>query len=201
MLEIPKIKFPHIKNHHFSLHSRKMILLCLILIVFMMDLSIITSGQKLSRELAASSLTEYMKETAWVRKARAMVKGTPMEKMVPYMNDKQKDTTAYLVSVAKQESNWGKRSPHLNGKDCYNYWGYMGHTENVTPSGYTCFSSPQEAVDVVGHRFNVLINQKNLDTPQEMAVWKCGYDCSWDNPASVQNWIQNVRYYYKQFYE
>ena len=190
-----------LKPLHFSLHSKKILLLSLIAVVFVMDLSIMQSDQNFQREANSFSTVKYIPQNPWVRKARAMVKGTPMAEMVPYLNDQNKDTAAYLVSVAKKESNWGKFSPRLNGQDCYNYWGYMGHTGNETPSGYTCFESPQEAIDVVGDRFSQLINQENLTTPQEMVVWKCGFDCSWDNPVAVKKWIHDVNHYYQKFYE
>ncbi len=191
----------NLKNIRFSLHFKKMALLGLIVIVFMLDLVILQSDQNFRHEIDSSTLTKYIPQNSWVKKARAMVKGTPMADMVPYLNDQNKATAAYLVSVAKKESNWGKRSPRLAGQNCYNYWGYMGHTGKETPSGYTCFGSPEEAIDTVGSRFDKLIQEDDLRTPRQMVVWKCGYDCSWDNPASVKDWIHDVNYYYKQFYE
>ncbi len=191
----------YIKNTRFSLHSRKMFLLGLIAFVFMLDLSVMNSDMKFSKDMSHSVMVKYAPQVSWVKKARAMVKDTPMEKMVPYLSSQNEDTTAFLVSVAKKESNWGKRSPKLDGRDCYNYWGYMGHTGSETPSGFTCFDTPQEAIRIVGARFDNLINEQELDTPQKMVVWKCGFDCSWDNPVAVKKWIKDVNHYYQKFYE
>jgi len=189
------------KIHQISLHSRKLVLLGLIAIVLVMDLSIMDSNAKFSRDLSFNSMVTYASPTPWMKKARAMVKGTPMEAMLPYISDREKNTTAFLISVAKKESNWGKHSPKLAGNNCYNYWGYRGHTGNETPSGYTCFSSPEEAIDTVGDRFSNLINDGNFNTPSKMIVWKCGYDCSWDDPAATKKWVKDVNHYYQKFYE
>jgi hypothetical protein len=29
-----------------------------------------------------------------------------------------------------------------------------------------------------------------------VVVWKCGYDCSWDKPENVKNWINAVDTYF-----
>lgn len=125
-----------------------------------------------------------------------LVSGYPIEKMVPFISRRDEKTAAYLVAIAKKESNWGKYSPKKKGRECYNYWGYRGK-ENPTSSGYSCFDSPRHAVKVVGGRIREMINQ-DLDTPKKMAVWKCGYDCSWDKPQNVQKWIEDVDYYYRR---
>lgn len=122
--------------------------------------------------------------------------GYPMEEMVVEISKKDKAVGAFLVSIAKKESDWGKHSPRKNGKDCFNYWGYKG-SYNPTDSGYSCFESPEHAVAVVGGRIADLIGKK-IDTPERMVVWKCGSDCSWDNPVAVRKWISDVSaYYYK----
>jgi hypothetical protein len=46
--------------------------------------------------------------------------------MAPYISEQNQDTAAFIVGIAKKESNWGKRVPKREGKDCYNYWGYRG---------------------------------------------------------------------------
>ena len=74
-----------------------------------------------------------------------LVAGQPMAEMTPFIAEKDKAVAAYLVAIAKKESNWGKFSPQKNNKNCYNYWGYRG-TYNQTASGYSCFDSPQQAV-------------------------------------------------------
>jgi len=40
--------------------------------------------------------------------------------------------------------------------DCHNYWGYRG-PENTTASGYSCFSSPEQAIQVVGKKSRSLL--------------------------------------------
>jgi hypothetical protein len=120
-----------------------------------------------------------------------------MVKMAPYIANQDKDVAAYLVAIAKKESNWGKHSPKKEGQDCFNYWGYRGQ-ENPTDSGYSCFNTPRQAVNVVGERIGELLAQ-NIDTPREMVVWKCGSDCSVFDPESVAKWIQDVDWYYRKF--
>jgi hypothetical protein len=117
-----------------------------------------------------------------------------MQEMVTDLAKKDKKVAAFLIAIAKKESNWGKHSPKKNGKECYNYWGYRG-SYNATDSGYSCFDDPAQAISVVGGRIQDLIGQK-IDTPEKMVVWKCGRSCSWDNPAAVQKWISDVSLYY-----
>src|SRR5688572_28711622 len=74
-----------------------------------------------------------------------MTEGHPIAAMLPYIFKQDKLTAAYLVSIAKKESNWGKRSPKKDGKDCYNYWGYKGAGSRGTALGHGCFGSPEEA--------------------------------------------------------
>jgi hypothetical protein len=64
--------------------------------------------------------------------------------------------------------------------------------------GHTCFDSPQEAVTIVGARISQLVNEENIDTPEKMIVWKCGYDCDGPEAAGSQKWIKDVDYYYRQ---
>jgi len=128
-----------------------------------------------------------------------LVAGQPMAEMTPFIAEKDKAVAAYLVAIAKKESNWGKFSPQKNNKNCYNYWGYRG-TYNQTASGYSCFDSPQQAVDVVGKRIGDLV-EKNVDTPKAMVLaWKCGWDCSGHDPGSVTKWVSDVNYYYQKVY-
>lgn len=137
--------------------------------------------------------------TAMERKIGKMVAGQPIAEMTSYIAKKDKTVAAYLVAIAKKESNWGKFSPQKDDRDCHNYWGYRG-TYNQTASGYSCFDSPEQAVNVVGGRISDLVN-KNIDTPKAMALaWKCGWDCSGHDPASVTKWVSDVSYYYQKIY-
>lgn len=123
-----------------------------------------------------------------------MVAGHPIAEMVPEILLQDKKVAAFLLGIAKKESDWGKHSPQKNGRTCYNYWGYRGGY-NATDSGYSCFDSPEQAVAVVGGRISELIN-KNIDTPARMVVWKCGSSCAGHDPAGVKKWISDVKLYY-----
>lgn len=138
------------------------------------------------------------KNPALERRIKTLTHGYPIEKMSPYISNKDKRVATFLVAIGKKESNWGRISPKKNGRECYNYWGYRGK-ENTTASGYSCFRNPQQAVNIVGGRIQELVDQ-DLDTPREMAVWKCGWDCSWDNPGAVKKWVSDVDYYYQKIY-
>lgn len=127
-----------------------------------------------------------------------MVAGYPIEKMVPYIVKKDKIVAALLVAIARKESAWGKRVPVLNGQDCYNYWGYRGIRDRMGTGGHTCFDSPEDAVNTVAKRIEFLVSNEKLNTPAKMVVWKCGYDCSWDNPVAVKKWISDVDLYFKK---
>lgn len=135
-------------------------------------------------------------KTAFEKEVAKMVEGRPIEAMVPYIAKQNPETAKYLISIAKHESNWGTYSPKdVAGRTCYNYWGFRGQGGDVTPSGYSCFGSPQEAVSVVGSRLDYLVYGLSLDTPKELVVWKCGRSCSGHSPADVARWIRNVDLY------
>ena len=130
---------------------------------------------------------------------RLMVKDYPIEKMAPYIAQKDRKTAAFMIGIAKKESDWGKRVPILDGRDCYNYWGYRGQGK-LTQDGYSCFKNPRQAVNIIARRINELIKDSDLDTPEKMKVWKCGWNCENHNPDSVAKWISDVDYYFKKFY-
>lgn len=124
-----------------------------------------------------------------------MVAGYPIEKMVPYIVEKDNTVAAFLVSIAKKESAWGKRAPKYQGKDCYNYWGYRGQNR-VGSGGHSCFNNPKEAVDTVATRIEYLVQKGGLDTPEEMIVWKCGSSCQGHSALAVSKWISDVDIYF-----
>jgi Tfp pilus assembly protein PilP len=128
-------------------------------------------------------------------KIKEILAGYPMERMVEAIGKKDKETAAFLVAIAKKESDWGKHAPRKSGRDCYNYWGYKGSYNLV--QGYSCFDSPEQAVEVVGGRIDSL-TKKGLHTPERMVVWKCGSSCSWDRPEAVASWIGAVRIYWSK---
>lgn len=130
---------------------------------------------------------------------RKIVQGYPIEEMVPYIVEKDPQVAAFLVSIAKKESNWGKRVPVLNGEDCYNYWGFRAGRKRMGTGGHTCFDNPRDAVDTVAARIENLV-ESDVDTPREMIVWKCGSNCAGHEPGSVQKWISDVNLFFKKLY-
>jgi len=130
------------------------------------------------------------------RDIRRMASGYPIVKMAEFIAEYDALTAAYVVAIAKKESNWGKVSPSdADGRHCYNYWGFRLDEGDVTPSGYTCFASPEEAVDAVAGRIREMVHGEGRDDPGEMVVWKCGYDCAGHSEASVVKWARDVGYY------
>jgi len=126
-----------------------------------------------------------------------MVSDSPMAAMIPALKKIDQDVAAYLVAIAKKESDWGRHTPKKNGKECYNFWGYRGK-ENATASGYSCFDSPDHAVEVVSNRIERLVNQ-GINTPSEMVIWKCGSDCNvTGGQAAANKWIADVSSVYNK---
>ena len=141
---------------------------------------------------------DKIKTEKLAEKIQQMVAGTPMEQMVPYIAKQDKIVAAFLVGIAKKESNYGRRVPVLNGKDCYNYWGYRGIRKRMGTGGHTCFDSPEDAVKTVGGRISRLV-KSGVDTPQEMVLWKCGSDCnSTGGWPAAHKWISDVNLYYSK---
>ncbi|NTU66965.1 MAG: hypothetical protein HGB08_03515 [Candidatus Moranbacteria bacterium] len=139
-------------------------------------------------------------ETVPVSEAEAeyseLLAGYPMADMAKALSEEESETAAFLIAIAKKESDWGLHAPQKDGRDCFNYWGYRG-SYNETDSGYSCFDLPEQAVSVVGERISELIG-KDIDTPAKMIVWKCGSACKEDDPASVAKWISDVSAYYRR---
>lgn len=134
-----------------------------------------------------------------VNHMNSLVAGYPIEAMIPGIAGQSKITSAFLVSIAKKESNWGKRVPRAaDGTDCYNYWGYTGAGSRGVAQGHACFGSIEEAITVVGGRLDYLVREYNLNTPEELIVWKCGWNCDGHSAQSVRKWVKDVSYYYDQ---
>jgi len=145
------------------------------------------------------SMTETSKDKIiFQKKINELVDGYPIKKMSPYISRKNKKVASFLVAIAKKESDWGRHSPKMNGKECFNYWGYRG-PENPTKSGYSCFDSPRQAIDIVGGRIGELVADK-IDTPKEMIMWKCGATNCARSDRGAAKWIWDVGYYYKKIY-
>lgn len=128
----------------------------------------------------------------------ALVVGYPIAAMVPAIAKRDRTVAAFLVGIAKKESDWGKHVPTLGGQDCFNYWGYKGSGSRGTGMGYACFSSPEEAIAVVGDRLEHFVRATQRDTPAEMIVWKCGNSCAGHSPESVRSWIGSVDIYFRK---
>ncbi|MCX6764047.1 MAG: hypothetical protein NTZ97_04970 [Candidatus Moranbacteria bacterium] len=126
----------------------------------------------------------------------SLVSGHPIEAMMPFISQQGQEVASFLVAIAKKESDWGKHVPTKNGRDCFNYWGYKGGY-NLTRDGYSCFDSPEQAVNVVGERIANLVG-KNINTPEKMLVWKCGSSCISHNQQDVRKWVADVDLYYNK---
>jgi len=140
--------------------------------------------------------SEKMEKDEFEKELRNMVKGYPIEKMLPYIIKKDRIVAAFIISIAKKESGWGKRVPVLDGKDCYNYWGYRGIRKKMGTGGHTCFDSREDAVNTVAKRIEFLVNEKKLNTPAKMSIWKCGSEC--DKDGQVKKWISDVNTIFKK---
>lgn len=129
-------------------------------------------------------------------KVGKLVSGFPIDQMTEVISKQDKTTAAFLVGIAKKESNWGKRVPvDEEGNDCFNYWGYRGAGSRGIAMGHGCFGSPEEAVGIVGGRLDTLINEYHFKTAAELVVWKCGWSCDGHTNQSVKKWIADVGYY------
>lgn len=143
-----------------------------------------------------------LEEMRLERDVEKMVDGYPIEAMLPYIAKHDRNTAAFIVGIAKKESNWGKRIPVTpNGEDCYNYWGYRGAGSRGIEMGHGCFGSKKEAVRVISARIDTLMKEYHRDTAREMVVWKCGYSCDAHSSESVEKWIDDVGYYADQVKE
>jgi hypothetical protein len=119
-----------------------------------------------------------------------IVKGTPMAAMIDPISEKDRTVAAFIVGIAMKESKFGVYSPKLAGRDCYNYWGFKGGGK-TTSDGYSCFSSPEEAVNSVGNKIEKMI-AKGVRTPAQAISWKCGSSCAGHGAENVRKWIADV---------
>lgn len=126
-----------------------------------------------------------------------ILQDTPMEQMIDPLLEQDKTVAALLVGIAFKESKFGEFSPKKNGRECFNYWGFKGKT-NPTNSGYSCFSDPKEAIEVVGKRLKELSVDAGRTKPAQLTVWKCGSSCAAHAPGSVQKWIADVSIFYNK---
>ncbi len=151
-----------------------------------------TDGKKIN------NLQKNNNDTEFEKKVKKMVKGYPIEKMLPYIFEQDKTTASFLIAIAKKESNWGKRVPVLNGQDCYNYWGYRQKRKRMGSGGHTCFDNRKDAIGTVGKRMHKLIFDYGKNTPNKMVIWKCGNSCATHSQKGVKKWISDVDLYLKK---
>ncbi len=137
------------------------------------------------------------KEQIFAQNLREYVAGHPIEQMTEALAKEDPVVVAYMIAMAKQESNWGKRVPVFNGQDCYNYWGFRAKRARMGTGGHTCFDSPEDAVETVARRVHDLVYKYNRTTPRQMLVWKCGRSCATHDPAGVERWVTVVGKYYR----
>jgi hypothetical protein len=133
---------------------------------------------------------ENSKESELKKDVARIVKGTPMSAMVDAISGKSKPVAAFIVGIAMKESKFGVYSPKLAGRDCYNYWGFKGGGTTVA-GGYSCFSSPEQAVEAIGGKIERMV-AKGVRTPAQAISWKCGSSCAGHGAANVQKWISDV---------
>jgi hypothetical protein len=170
-------------------------------VVVSQEQSVPQEGQAISYDPDQDIFFEYFGQVTkekYEESVRDMVKGYPVEAMLPYIFEQDRLTAAFLIGIAKKESNWGKRIPVLDGQDCFNYWGYRGVRRMMGSGGHTCFNSRKDAVETVANRLEKLINSEKLDTPEKMIIWKCGYSCQGHSRESVKKWISDVDMYFSQ---
>jgi hypothetical protein len=134
---------------------------------------------------------EEKQHSVFQKEILGYIKGKPMESMSPYIAKQPRMVAAFIVGIAMKESKFGVYAPHdSSGHDCHNYWGYRG-PENTTASGYSCFDSPEHAIQVVGKKIAKLVNQ-GISNPAEMISWKCGSSCAGHGAENVRKWIADV---------
>lgn len=149
------------------------------------------------KKIAQDAIDKKQKE--FELKIKELVGDHPIRQMAPYIAKEDPLVAAFFIAIARKESSWGDHVPVNGGKDCYNYVGFRLKTEEMGSAGHSCFSSPKEGFEITIKRIKALIYKENMTTAKKMVKpWKCGYDCSWDNPEAVQKWIDDVDFYLKQ---
>jgi hypothetical protein len=119
-----------------------------------------------------------------------IVKNTPMAAMIDPISEKNRTVAAFIVGIAMKESKFGVYAPHVGGRDCYNYWGLKAGGK-TTAGGYTCFSSPEDAVKGVSKTVEKMV-AKGVHTPAQAISWKCGSSCAGHGAENVRKWISDV---------
>ncbi|MEI6649997.1 MAG: hypothetical protein WCL23_01025 [Candidatus Moraniibacteriota bacterium] len=146
--------------------------------------------------IAESGLSVNGDQSGLEDEIHSLINGYPLDDMTPFIAEYNREVAALIVGIAKKESDWGKHSPSLAGRDCKNYWGLKGLGSRGASMGYACFDSPEEAARAVGDRIAKLVDTKHTSNPENLVVWKCGSSCAGHSPESVRSWIAGVRMYY-----
>jgi hypothetical protein len=154
-----------------------------------------------SKDFVADAMEnkKELDDAEFENRVREMVKGYPIEDMVPYIVKKDRIVASFIIAIARKESAWGEHVPTLNGQDCYNYWGYRGQRKLMGTGGHTCFNSRKDAVDTVAKRIKTLAMENGKNTPEKMVLWKCGSSCeATGGQAAANKWVSDVNIYFKK---
>lgn len=200
-------KGKHIIKKGAKKHGKEVVRRKHLIKMFLMTAIIITMGSIIfSKELGRmiSVVHDFFVPTKEINlelknKIENITEGYPIKNMASEIAKQDEQVAAFLVSIAKKESAWGKRTPKLEGKECYNYWGFRRERSLMGSGGHTCFNSPEDAVKTVADRIENLV-AKGVDTPREMVIWKCG-DCTGPARIGTQKWIADVQLYYNKMME
>jgi hypothetical protein len=152
-------------------------------------------GYQIKNKIEFGNKQEQITEKTEEIQLHQMVGNAPIKEMVSSIIKLDRRVAAFVVGIAKKESDWGRHAPTQGGRNCYNYWGYKGSGSRGTSMGYACFGSPEEAVEIVGKRIEKLV-AKNINEPRQMLVWKCGSSCASHDPAGVKKWVSDVNLYF-----
>jgi hypothetical protein len=150
---------------------------------------ICSSANKASEAKYASDNSQN-KDSDLKSDVEKIVVNTPMAAMTDSISGKPRTVAAFIVGIAMKESKFGVYAPHVGGHDCFNYWGLKAGGK-TTAGGYTCFSSPDEAVDIAGKTIEKMV-AKGVRTPAQAISWKCGSSCAGHGAENVRKWISDV---------
>jgi hypothetical protein len=155
-------------------------------------------AEKQAAEAALSAGRAVLAASPFAGELRTLMASFPMEAMAERIAGYDREIAGLIVGIGKKESNWGKRTPKLEGEECFNYWGYRGRGDRgFTPDGYGCFHTTDAAVDTIAGRLIELRELRESAAPERMIVWKCGNSCAGHSPESVEKWIADVNIYFR----
>jgi hypothetical protein len=201
-----KKKIQQIKNR-VAKHNKEIVRRKHLIKMFLMTVIIITVGSVIfNKELARmfSAVRDFFVPEKEINlelknKIEKMTEGYPIKDMASEIAKHDEQVAAFLVAIAKKESAWGRRTPKLKGRECYNYWGFRKKRLLMGSGGHTCFDGPEDAVKTVANRIENLV-AKGIDTPREMVLWKCG-NCTGPARIGAGKWIADVGLYYGKMME